>query len=85
MAKQDFGLTSYIFGVVSVVLAFFQPLAGFVFGLIGLSQSKKQKGELSEKARKLSIAGIVISIILFALSAFLAFRLASGGLGLPGY
>tara|TARA_B100000315_G_scaffold245679_1_gene271897 strand:+ start:2185 stop:2439 length:255 start_codon:yes stop_codon:yes gene_type:complete len=67
MAKKEenFSEISYVFGIMSIVLAFFTPLAGFIFGIIGLVQSKKQKTPLSEKGKKLSIVGIVISIVLF--------------------
>jgi len=73
--KRDFSEVSYILGIISIVTAFFTPLAGFVFGIVGLFQSKKQKTKLSEKARKLNIIGIILSIILFviivALTAYL--------------
>jgi heme/copper-type cytochrome/quinol oxidase subunit 2 len=67
MAKkeEDFSEVSYVFGIMSVVLAFFTPLAGFIFGIIGIVQSKKQKTPLSEKGKKLSIIGVIISIVLF--------------------
>ncbi len=67
MAKKegDFSEVSYVFGIMSVVLAFFTPLAGFIFGIIGIVQSKKQKTPLSEKGKKLSIIGVIISIVLF--------------------
>jgi len=63
--KEDFSVVSYILGIASVIMAFFTPLAGVVFGIVGLSQSKKQKTKLSEKARKLSIIGIVLGVALF--------------------
>ena len=66
--KIDFGLISYILGIVSIVTAFFTPLAGLVFGIVGLVQSKKQKTELSKKAKKLNKLGIIFSAILLAIS-----------------
>ena len=74
MAKkeEDFSEISYILGIVSVVMAFFTPLAGFVFGVIGYVQSKKQNPPMSKKAKKLSTIGMVIGIILFAITVFAA-------------
>jgi len=67
----DFSEVSYVLGIASIVLAFFQPLAAFVFGVIGIIHSKKQKTALSEKAKKLSTIGIILSVILFLLTVAL--------------
>ena len=82
MAKkeEDFSEVSYTLGIISIVLAFFTPLAGFVFGIIGLVQSKKQKTQLSKRARKLSIIGIILSIILFAITVAIAAYFATTGI-----
>lgn len=74
--KTDFSLASYIFGIMSIVLAFFTPLAGLVFGIIGLVQSKKQKTALSLNAKKLSTIGIVLSAILLIVSLVITFFFA---------
>lgn len=68
----DFSEISYVLGIVSIVLAFFQPLAGFVFGVIGFIQSKKQSGGLSQRARKLNVIGIILSILFFVITMVLA-------------
>ena len=68
--KINFSQTSYIFGIVSIVMALFTPLLGLVFGIIGLVQSSKQKTEISRLAKKLNIIGIVLSIIIFGVSLF---------------
>ena len=75
MAKQDLSVVSYILGIISIVLAFFQPFAGLIFGIIGVVQSKKQKTELSKKAKKLSTIGIVLSVIvlIFTIAATIYF------------
>ncbi len=78
--KTDFSLASYIFGIVSIVLAFFTPLAGLVFGIIGLVQSKKQKTALSLNAKKLSTIGIILSIILIIVSLVITFFFTQEGL-----
>lgn len=80
MKKEgDFSEISYVLGIMSIVTAFFLPLAGFVFGIIGLVHSKKQKTKLSEKAKKFNIIGIVLSIILFAVTILAATYLTSLG------
>ena len=66
----NFPLTSYIFGVVSIVMALFTPLLGLVFGIIGLVQSAKQKTDVSRFSKKLNIIGIVLSVIIFGVSLF---------------
>ena len=66
--KINFSLTSYIFGVVSIVTAFFTPLLGLVFGIIGLVQSNKEKTKVSKSARKLNIIGIIVSVVLFTIT-----------------
>ena len=54
--------SGYIFGILSIVFAFFVPLAGIILGIIGLVLNKKEK---SKKARRLNIIGIIIGAILF--------------------
>jgi len=63
--RGDSEIIAYILGIISIVMAFFTPLAGLIFGIIGLVQSKKQETELSKKAKKLNIIGIVLSILFF--------------------
>ena len=83
--KTDFGAVGYVFGIMSIVLAFFQPLAGLVFGIIGIVQSKKQKTGLSTKAKKLSTIGIVLSVILVIVSLVITFFFAQGINNLPNF
>jgi len=77
--EADFSEVSYVFGVVSIVLAFFQPLIGFVFGVIGLVHSKKQKSPLSNKARRFSIIGMVLSAVLALVAIVLTAYYTSTG------
>ena len=70
----DFSQTSYIFGIVSIVMALFTPLLGLVFGIIGLIQSGKQKTNISKLSKKLNIIGIVLSVIIFGISLFLLLK-----------
>ncbi len=69
--KIDFSLTSYILGIVSIVTAFFTPLLGLTFGIIGLVQSNKQKTKISSTSKKLNIVGIILSVIIFSLTLLL--------------
>ena len=75
MAKKEgnFSEISYVFGVMSIVLAFFTPLAGLIFGILGIVQSQKQKTQLAERARKLSIIGIILSIVIFIVIVILSY------------
>ena len=70
--ERDFSEVSYVLGIISLVTAFFLPLAGFTLGIIGLIHSKKQKTELSKKAKKINIVGIILSIILFVITILAA-------------
>lgn len=63
--KIDMASVSYMLGIVSIVLAFFEPFAGLAFGIIGFIQARKAK---SSKARRLSVIGIVLSAILIIIS-----------------
>ena len=52
--------------IVGFVLAFLVPLIGFIISIIGLVIAKDYNG----KGRGLSVAGIIVSIIMFILSFF---------------
>jgi len=80
MAKKDFEHIGYIFGIMSIVLAFFQPLAGFVFGIIGFNHAKKMKTPLAKKAKKYNKIGIILSLIFFIASLIFAAYFATQGL-----
>ena len=82
VAKKDFEHIAYIFGIVSIVLAFFQPLAGFIFGIIGFNHAKKGKGPLAKKAKKYNKIGIIISLIIMIFLAIMYAILLLSGQGL---
>ena len=63
--KGVHSIASYILGILSIVIAIFQPLAGIILGIIGLVQGRNGKDDLSRKGRKLSIWGIVIGVVIF--------------------
>lgn len=67
---------SYILGILSVVFAFFIPLAGLVLGLVGLFQNKKEK---SKASKKLNIIGIVLSVLIAIALIFLNVYVAKTG------
>ena len=68
--EENFGVVSYILGIISIVTAFLTSfgLGGIIFGIIGLVQSKKQKTDLSKKAKKLNTIGLILGIIMFVIS-----------------
>ena len=76
MVEKNSSLVSYVFGIISIVMAFFNSPAGLVFGIVGLVQSKKQKTELSKKAKKLNIVGIVLSVVMLIASVIATYYLA---------
>ncbi len=74
---------AYIFGILSIVLAFFQPLAGIILGIIGLVQNRKEK---SKTAKRLNITGIILGIVILGLLAYLSQYIASNmPAGFPTY
>jgi len=81
--KQDLTSNAYTLGILSIVLAFFQPLAGLIIGIVGVSFCKKQTSPLAKKARKLNTIGIVLGTIIFIVSIILAIVFTIKGFGLP--
>jgi hypothetical protein len=78
--KEVHAIASYILGITSIVLAFFTPAAGIVFGIIGMVQSKKEKSDLSKKGKKLSKIGLILSIVMLAISIAIIIYSAAKGL-----
>lgn len=70
MKKGDMGLVKYILGIVSVVLALFNPLPGLVLGIIGLG-IKSEKTREAKVGKLLCIIGIIVSIVILAVSIYL--------------
>ncbi|MEX2016955.1 MAG: hypothetical protein WD876_00585, partial [Candidatus Pacearchaeota archaeon] len=62
--KGDFSHVSYTLGIISIVLAFFSPIAGLILGVVGVVQSRKSKGSLSAIGKTLSTIGIIVSVIM---------------------
>ncbi len=82
--KEVHDLTAYILGIISIIMAFFNSLAGIVFGIVGIFQSRKQNTDLSKKAMRLNIIGIVLSIVLFIFLVILIAYLESKNIKIPG-
>lgn len=59
---------AYVFGVLSIVLAFFSPFVGLVMGIVGLVHASKNN---VPKAKRLNIIGIILSIVLLLAFGFL--------------
>jgi len=57
---------AYIFGILSIVLAVvLQPLPAIILGIIGLVQNKEDK---SKTAKRLNTIGLVLGIVVLALT-----------------
>src|SRR6056297_2784283 len=64
-------LISYILGIVGVVMAFFSPIIGVILGIIGLSQTSKEKSRLQGMSKRLNIIAIIIGVVIFILTVVL--------------
>ena len=73
---------AYIFGILSIVLAFFQPFPGIIIGIIGLVQNRKEK---SKTAKMLNTVGIIIGVAVIILLLLLTKYLASKNITFPTY
>jgi len=74
--KEDFSVEAYVFGIASIIFAIVSSLIGIILGIVGLVMSKKQKGKYSERARKLSKIGLILSIVIFVLTILAGILLA---------
>lgn len=79
--KEGSDITSYILGILSIVASFFLPLMGLIIGLIGVYQAKRQENDLSKRGKKLSIIGIILSIIFLVLYIVANIYLNLNGIG----
>ncbi len=66
--KIDFGISSYVLGILSIVAAFFTPLMGFVLGIVGLVQSLKGTTKTYKVAKVLNIIGMIASVVVFVVT-----------------
>ena len=77
--KLDFGIASYILGILSIIFGIATPFAGFITGIVGIVLSKRQKNGFSTRGKKLSIIGIVISIIVLVATMIITYYAAQTG------
>jgi hypothetical protein len=69
---------AYILGIVSLVLAFFQPLPGIIIAIVGLVQNKKDKSKTAKMLNILAIIfGIAMIILFMVLSKYLASQIST--------
>ncbi len=54
----------YSLGILSILLAFFNPIASLVSGVLGFNYSRKSNYSLQKKTKKFSIIGIILSVIM---------------------
>jgi hypothetical protein len=79
--KIDLASVAYTIGILSIVMAFFSPIAGLILGIIGLVQSKKQK---VDKAKKLNTIGIILSVIFIIVSVIFLIYATKAGISTSG-
>ena len=65
---ENVDVVSYVLGILSIVFAFFTPLAGLILGIIGFVQSKNQKTSLGRRAKKFNTIGIILSVIILIIT-----------------
>jgi len=75
--KIDIASVSYVLGILSIVFAFFSPIAGLVLSIIGLTQARREK---VTRAKKLNIIGMILSIIFLVVSIIVLFYSVNSGL-----
>ena len=68
MAEINVESVAYVFGILSIAMAFSFPISGLIIGVIGFVQSNKNK---IAKAKNLNIIGIILSIIFLVISILL--------------
>ena len=76
--KIDFASVSYVLGILSIVFAFVSSwgIGGIVLGIIGLTLNKRVG---SKSARKMSLIGLVLGIIIFLINVIATYYLVSTG------
>ena len=76
--KQDKTQQSYTLGILSIVFAFFIPLAGVVLGIVGLSLHKDNENVFVKRAKLLNIVGVILSVVLFGAMLLYAYYTNQG-------
>ena len=78
--KVNYDCAAYVLGVISIVVGIFISisLAGVVLGIVGLVLARRQKTELSKRAKKLNLIGIIVSILMYILNIVLLSKVVDG-------
>jgi len=66
-------VVGYTLGILGIIFALISPFAGIVISIVGLFQSLKEKNELGRKAKILNIIGLILGVIVFALTILLVY------------
>ena len=85
IAQETQSLSGYILGIVSLVFAFFIPLAAIVLAIISLVQCSKQKTPITKKGKIMSILAIIIGLIVMAVSIYLSFNQSGALTNFPSF
>ena len=78
--KVNYDCAAYVLGVTSIVVGIFISisLAGVVLGIVGLVLARRQKTELSKRAKKLNLIGVIVSILMYILNIILLSKVVDG-------
>ena len=78
--KVNYDCAAYVLGIVSIVTGIFLSisLAGVVLGIVGLVLARRQKTELSKRAKKLNLIGIIVSVAMYILNLVLLSKVVDG-------
>ena len=78
--KVNYDCAAYVLGVISIVVGIFISisLAGVVLGIVGLVLARRQKTELSKRAKKLNLIGVIVSILMYILNIILLSKVVDG-------
>ncbi len=69
--------TTNTFAIVGFILAFFMPLLGLIFSIIGLNKVKE-----CNSGKGLAIAGIIISVAEWIIGIIVVFAIVAGGIAI---
>jgi hypothetical protein len=77
--KEEIYNPGYTLGIVSIIMAIVSPVAGIIFGIVGLIYSKKSIYPKAKVSRTLNIIGIILGLFLFIISIILGIATLSQG------
>ena len=71
MDKEEIYNPGYTLGIVSIIITIVSPVAGIIFGIVGLIYSKKSLYPKAKISRTLNIIGIILGVFLFIINILL--------------